>query len=330
MSDSERDLPDVSDAAAEHGQSVTQHGVHTDPAALEELADAAGAEQATGFGPDGSVTGYRAARTLRLEVELRRQLRRRRTQLLLAFVTLLPFILVAAFEIGETEANPRSGGFIDLATASAPNFVVVALFVSGSFLLPMIVALYFGDTISSESSWSSLKYLLAIPVPRHRLLRQKAIASGLLSALTIVILPVSALVAGTIWYGTGEAISPTGDSIAFSDSLVALALATAYLLVHLAWVAGLALLLSVSTDAPLGAVGGAVLVSILSQILNQITALGDLRDFLPTHFSFAWMDLIATDVEWTGMASGALSATLFATVFGLLAARTFATKDVTS
>ena len=61
-----------------------------------------------------------------------------------------------------------------------------------------------------------------------------------------------------------------------------------YLAVHLSWVAALALLLSVSTDAPLGAVGGAVMASIVSQILDQITALEDLRDYLPTHYGTAW------------------------------------------
>ncbi|RBM22948.1 ABC transporter permease [Prauserella sp. PE36] len=305
------------------------HGVHTDPAALDELTDAASSET-TEVGADGAVAGYRASRTLRLGVELRRQLRRRRTQLVLGFVALLPFILVVAFEIGDANPNNRSGGFIDLATASAPNFVVLAMFVSGSFLLPMIVALYFGDTIASESSWSSLKYLLAIPVPRHRLLRQKAITSALLSALTLAVLPVVSLLVGVLWYGAGDAISPTGDSISFGQSVVAILLGTVYIMIQLAWVAGLGLLLSVSTEAPLGAVGGAVLVSILSQILDQITALGDLRDFLPTHFSFAWMDLIATDIDWTEMASGALSAALYATIFGLLAARRFATKDITS
>ncbi|WP_298178220.1 ABC transporter permease subunit [Saccharomonospora sp.] len=303
-------------------------GVHTDPAALDDLS-AAGATTGE-VGSDGAVAGYRANRTLRLGVELRRQLRRRRTQLVLALVTLLPFILVAAFEIGDADPNRRSGAFIDLATASASNFVVVALFVSGSFLLPMIVALYFGDTVASEASWSSLKYLLAIPVPRHRLLRQKALASALLSGLTLVLLPLIALGIGVVRYGAGEAISPTGDSVPFGRSLVAIALGTGYIMVQLSWVAALGLLLSVSTDTPLGAVGGTVLVSILSQILDQITALGDLRNFLPTHFSFAWMDLIATDVDWANMASGILSALLYATVFGLLAARRFATKDITS
>lgn len=304
-------------------------GVHTDPAALQELSDLATAEPAE-VGPDGAVAGYRADRTLRLGVELKRQLRRRRTQLVLAFVAVLPFILVVAFQIGQSSPNRRSGGFVDLATASAPNFVVLAFFVSGTFLLPMIVALFFGDTIASESSWSSLKYLLAIPVPRQRLLRQKAAVSGLLSIAALVLLPVVSLLVGIIWYGAGDAISPTGDAVGFGDSLLALLMSTVYIVVQLAWVAGLALLLSVSTDAPLGAVGGTVLVAILSQILDQITALGGLRNYLPTHYSFAWLDLISTDIDWTNLASGVLSSILYTTVFLLLAGRRFARKDVTS
>jgi ABC-2 type transport system permease protein len=315
------------DRAAQNA--ALDHGVHTDPAALDELTAAARQEQVE-VGTDGGVAGYRASRTLRLGVELRRQLHRRRTQLVLGFVVLLPFILVIAFEVGQSSPNRRSGGFVDLATASAPNFVVLALFVAGGFLLPTIVALFFGDTIASEASWSSLKYLLAIPVPRHRVLRQKAIASGLLSVLALVLLPLVSLVVGLIWYGAGDAISPTGDAIPFGRSLVVIALATVYIVIQLAWVAGLALLLSVSTDAPLGAVGGAVLAAILSQILDQITALGSLRNYLPTHYSYAWMDLIATDIDWTAMAAGVLSAVAYATVLLLIAARRFATKDITS
>ncbi|WP_424190615.1 ABC transporter permease [Actinokineospora sp. G85] len=303
--------------------------VYTDPGAIDGLERAAAGEH-TGFDADGSVEGFSAAKTLPLRVELVRQLRRRRTQLLLGFLVLLPFVLWAAFEFGQDAGNRRSGGFVDLATASAPNFVVFVLFAAGSFLLPMIVALFFGDTVASEASWSSLKYLLSMPVPRHRLLRQKAAASAILSLLALVLLPLVALLVGMVFYGTGEAVSPTGDAIPFSDSLLAMAGSVGYIAVNLLWVAALALLLSVATNAPLGAVGGAVLVSILSQILDQITALGGLRDYLPTHFSFAWSDLISNDIDWTNMTEGAFSAVVYAAVFGLLAARRFRLKDVTS
>lgn len=305
------------------------HGVHTDPAALAELTEAA-EHELTETAASGAVAGYVASRTLRFSVEIRRQLRRRRTQLVLGLVALLPFILVLAFEIGSANPNRRQGGFIDLATVSAPNFVVVTLLVSGSFLLPMIVALFFGDTIASEASWSSLKYLLAIPVPRHRALRQKATVGGALAALSLTLLPAVALAAGVLWYGAGDAISPTGDAAPFGTSVISLALAVGYIIIQLSWIAGLALLLSVSTDAPLGAVGGAVLASIISLMLDQITALEDLRNYLPTHYSLAWTDLMATDVDPTAMANGALTSLCYATVFGLLAARKFARKDITS
>jgi ABC-2 type transport system permease protein len=278
----------------------------------------------------GTATGYRPGATLRLRVELVRQLRRRRTQIALGFLVLLPFILLAAFELGSDGSNNSSGDLVDLATTSGANFTIFTLFASSGFLLVVVVALFFGDTVASEASWSSLRYLLAAPVPRARLLRQKAMVSALLSALALFLLPAVATAVGVLFYGAGDALSPAGESTPFDNAIVRISLAVVYLFVHLSWVAALAMLLSVSTDAPLGAVGGAVLVSILSQILDSITALGDLRDYLPTHYAFAWADLLSGDVDWSDMAWGAFSSVSYAAVFGLLAWRRFATKDVTS
>jgi ABC-2 type transport system permease protein len=308
-----------------------EHGVHTDPSAIADLVAVAENEHASVAG-DGSVTGYRGSRTLRLGVELRRQLRRRRTQFALGFLAVLPFLLLIAFKAAPNQSNSRSASsaFVDLATSSGLNFAIFALFASASFLLVVVIALFFGDTVASEASWSSLKYLLAIPVPRGRLLRQKAVVSGLLSVLGLIVLPAVALVVGLIWYGGGDLISTTGESMAFGTGVVRLALAVAYLIVYLTWIAGLALLLSVSTDAPLGAVGGAVLVSIVSQILDSITALGDLRDYLPTHYATAWSDLLSADLDWGDMVRGSFSSLAYCAVFLALAARRFARKDITS
>ena len=134
-----------------------------------------------------------AGAPLPVRVELARQLRRRRTQLALGFLVVLPFLLLIAFKIGNGSSNRNSGQFVDLATQSGANFTVFALFASASFLLVVVVALFFGDTVASEASWSSLKYLLAAPVPRGRLLRQKAVVSGLLSIAGLVLLPVVSL-----------------------------------------------------------------------------------------------------------------------------------------
>ncbi|HWC79376.1 MAG TPA: ABC transporter permease subunit [Pseudonocardiaceae bacterium] len=278
----------------------------------------------------GAATGYRPGHTLPIRVELIRQLRRRRVQITLAFMAILPFILLGAFKIGNGSSNRNSGQLVDLATSSAINFVVFALFAAAGFLLIVVVALFFGDTVASEASWSSLKYLLAIPVPRGRLLRQKAIVAGLMSLAGLVLLPAVGLVVGLIWYGDGDMVSPTGEALPFGMALGRLGLGVVYLAINLVWVAGLALLLSVSTNAPLAAVGGAVLVSIVSEILDSITALGGLREYLPTHYAYAWADLFSTDIDWGDMARGVLSASLYGVIFTALAARRFATRDITS
>jgi ABC-2 type transport system permease protein len=278
----------------------------------------------------GAAPGYRAGATLPLHVELVRQLRRRRTVLTLAFLALLPFLLLVAFTIGHDNRSRGGATLVDLATASGLNFVVFAIFSTAGFLLVIVVALFFGDTVASEASWSTLRYLLAAPVPRGRLLRQKAVVAALLSVAALVLLPAVAMAVGVLAYGAGDLVSPTGQSLDFATAVGRLALAPGYLAVHLAWVAGLALLLSVSTDAPLGAVGGAVMVSILSQILETIEALGDLRDYLPTRFNTAWADLLASPIDWGHLASGAFSGLTYATVFGVAACYRFATKDITS
>ncbi|MGQ0575640.1 MAG: ABC transporter permease [Pseudonocardia sp.] len=275
-------------------------------------------------------TGYRPHHTLPLRVELVRQLRRRRTQVAFGLTALLPVLLWVAFELADDGPPTSSLNLVDLAKGSAANFAVFALFASAGFLLVVVVALFFGDTVASEASWSSLRYLLAAPIPRARLLRQKAIVAGVLSLATILLLPVVSLLVGALAYGTGNLVSPTGESLTFATAAGRVLLGALYIAVHLAWVAALAMLLSVSTDAPLGAVGGAVMVSIVSQILDQITALEDLRDYLPTHYANEWANLLAQQVDWGDMTRGVLSAVLYAAVFGALAVWRFARKDVTS
>jgi ABC-2 type transport system permease protein len=280
--------------------------------------------------PIEASTGYRPQHTLPVRIELVRQLKRRRTQVTFALVALLPVILWVAFSLADNGPPTGSLNLVDLAKGSAANFAVFALFASASFLLVVVVALFFGDTVASEASWSSLRYLLAAPIPRARLLRQKAIVAAILSVAAILLLPTVALLVGSLAYGTGNLVSPTGESLSFAAGASRVLLGALYVAVYLSWVAALGLLLSVLTDAPLGAVGGAVMASIVSQILDQITALEDLRDWLPTHFANAWAALLADQVDWGDMTRGVFSAVCYATVFSALALWRFGRKDITS
>ncbi|MFC5993078.1 ABC transporter permease [Pseudonocardia hispaniensis] len=285
--------------------------------------------QVGAFAADSAATSpsYRPHRTLPVRVELIRQLRRRRTVVTFALLALLPVILWIAFSLASEGPPGGSFNLVDLAKQSGPNFAVFALFASAGFLLVVVVALFFGDTVAAEASWSSLRYLLAAPIPRARLLRQKAIVAGLLALAAVVLLPVVSLIVGSLAYGTGDLVSPAGESLGFLTAGGRVLLGALYIAVQLSWVAALALLLSVSTDAPLGAVGGAVTVSIVSQILDQITALGELRNWLPTHDATAWSALLAQQVDWSEMTRGVFSALTYTLVFAALATYRFLHKD---
>ncbi|MFI1923838.1 MULTISPECIES: ABC transporter permease [unclassified Streptomyces] len=276
-------------------------------------------------------SGYQAGRTLPLRVELVRQLKRRRTLVMGGILAALPFVLLIAFAIGgEPGGRNNQVTLMDTATASGANFAAVNLFVSAGFLLVIPVALFCGDTVASEAGWSSLRYLLAAPVPRARLLWSKLVVGLGLSLAAMVLLPVVALAVGSAAYGWGPLELPTGGALASGTAAQRLVIVVGYVFVSQLVTAGLAFWLSTKTDAPLGAVGGAVGLTIVGNVLDAVTALGDWRDFLPAHWQFAWADAVQPTPEWSGMIQGTAVSVTYALVLFALAFRGFARKDVVS
>lgn len=280
----------------------------------------------------GGAPGYDRLRALPLRVELRRQIGRRRTQLTLALVAVLPVLLVLAFKIGGAAGPGRDGRItlVDFATVGAANFTLFTIFAASSFLLVIVFALFAGDTVASEASWSSLRYLLIAPIGRGRLLRQKLIVALALSLATLVLLPAMALLCGWAGFGWHPVQSPTGNALTTAEALGRLAVIVGYVAISLLFVTALAFYAGVRTDAPLGAVGSTVLVVIVSDILDNVTALGSLRAVLPTHYSAAWLDALGPTVTWDAMLRGVLSSLVYSTVLFALAWRRFLRKDILS
>jgi len=284
--------------------------------------------------------GFRPERTLRLQVEFVRQLRRRRTQLAALVLLVLPVIIALAFQISSDtgSAGTAQGGsgragapaLVNLATTGATNFALFTEFASAGFLLVVIVALFCGDTVASEASWSSLRYLLAIPVPRSRLLRQKLIVALCLSFGANLLIPAWSYLVGGAFFGWAPGQSPLGGTFTAGVALERLLIVVCYASVQSLLVAALAFLLSVLTDAPLGAVGGATMLVVVSNILDSITALDPYRRFLPTHFQYSWLDALGQSVVWDDMMRGTGLALIYSAVFFALAWWWFQEKDILS
>src|SRR5664279_563512 len=271
---------------------------------------------------------YDPRRTLALRVEFARQLKRRRTQIVLLLLLVLPIVIALAFKIGGAGDQNDAGALVSLATAGASNFALFTEFAAVGFLLVVVVSLFCGDTVASEASWASLRYLLAQPVPRSRLLRQKFIVASTLSVAANIMLPAWALLVGGVFFGWAPARSPLGETFDTAASLMRLLVIVSYVCGQLLVVAALAFLLSVSVDNPLGAVGGATLLVVVSNILDQITALDPYRRYLPTHWNYSWVDTLSSPIRWDDMLRGTGLSFVYAAIFLTLAWLRFDRKDI--
>ncbi len=280
---------------------------------------------------------YQASTTLPYRVELFRQFRRKRTLYAYLFIVSLPLIVAIAVKFGTaghnggpTRFGAGSADLIGLATKGAMNFTTTMFYFATPFLLIAVIALFNGDTVASEASWSTLRYLLASPVPRTRLLTQKLKVSLTLSLGALILLPVVSWIIGGLAFGYGPLQTPLGATFTNSVSVNRIAIMTIYLSITLLFVAGLAFYLSCITDLPLGAVGGAIGLVILSNILDAISGLGSLRNWLPTHFSFSWFDALNNNIDWTNMIRGASYAVMWFGAFIAISIVRFGKKDITS
>jgi len=280
---------------------------------------------------------YTPGKTLPYRLELYRQIKRKRTLFSYIFVISLPVIVALAVKFGTsgnstgpTRFGSGTADLIGLATKGAANFTATMFYFATPFLLVAVISIFNGDTVASEASWSTLRYLLAAPVPRTRLLIQKLKVSLTLSLFAVVLLIGTSWAVGAVAFGLAPMQTPLGVTLGNALATERIVIIGFYLAIVLLSVAGLAFYLSVSTDVPLGAVGGAIGIIILSNILDAISGLGTIRNWLPTHYSFSWFDALSSSIDWTQMIRGASYSLILFAVLISLAVIKFNKKDVTS
>ncbi|MFV0461690.1 MAG: ABC transporter permease [Nostocoides sp.] len=271
------------------------------------------------------------SRPLSYAAEWSREVGRRRTTWILVVVLALPAIFVGAFALDTGSPGAATGSrFVDIATLGAANFTAFSLLVAAELLVFILAALLVGDPVPTEASWSSLRYLLTAPVGRARLLTSK-LAVGLTHVLLVlIILPAWSFLIGSAAYGLAPLSIPGGGTLSNGDLLPRLVVAIGYLFVAVLPIAGLAFLIGVGSQTPLAAVGGALVVYIVSGILDTIDALGSWRNGLPGHYARAWLDLLQPTIDWTAMRHGLLWSLLWGLALFALGYWRFARRDVLS
>jgi ABC-2 type transport system permease protein len=65
-------------------------------------------------------------------------------------------------------------------------------------------------------------------------------------------------------------------------------------------------------------------------VLDAITALGSLREWLPAHWQYSWADALQPQLEVGGMIQGVSLSLSYGAILLALAFRGFARKDIVS
>jgi ABC-2 type transport system permease protein len=264
-------------------------------------------------------------------VELIKLLRRPRTWVTIALLTGLP-VLVAIF-LKVTGIGPRPGegpAFLAQVLNNGALYPAAALALVLPVFLPVSVSIVAGDSIAGEASYGTLRYLLARPVGRTRLLASKLLAAIVFIFLAVAIVAMVAFLTGASLFGVEPLATVSGGTIAAQDATWRTAVTVVYVGASMLGVAALATFLSTTTDSSLAAALGALAVLITFQVLDLLEAASVLHPYLPTHYWLAFVDLFRSPVLWRNVVRGFAIQGVWVMLLLGAAWANFATKDIKS
>jgi ABC-2 type transport system permease protein len=277
-----------------------------------------------------------------IRIELVKQWRRPRTVLTFAALTLFTVALTIALAASGAGKIERVGDIPLLVVPNRSGFSVpvIALSSTMKFFLPLAVAIFAGESVAGEASWGSLRYSLAGPVSRTRYLFSKLVVALMFSVAAVVIVPLAALVVGTIAFGwhpftaldgsASTALHSTVVSFGTGAALARLAVGTAYVTAGMTSILAFAFLLSTLTTRPFAAVAGGVGLTIVSRVLNgdYLPGVAVLNPYMPNNDVDLWQHFFQQPAQTTGMLHFLVLQAVYVTVFLTAAWWWFTRKDI--
>jgi ABC-2 type transport system permease protein len=256
--------------------------------------------------------------------------RRLRTWALLAALAAVPILIAVAVRITGGSRSGRGPQFLDQITANGLFVGFTALVVCVPLFLPLTVGVVAGDTLAGEASHGTLRYLVIAPAGRVRLLAVKYAGAAVfcLVASLVVILAGSAI--GGILFPIGPVTLLSGTVVSVGEAFLRLLYIAAFVTVSLFGLCAIGLFFSTLTDVPVGAMAATIVLSVVSQVLDQLPQLDALHPWLFSHYWFGFADLLRDPVSWDSFGSNALLQLGYFAVFGALAIGRFTTKDILS
>jgi ABC-2 type transport system permease protein len=296
------------------------------------LADTA---PATSGGPvvaPGSAPGAVRAWWRLLASELRLVFRRWRNLALLGVLVVLPTILGIALKLsapGGGDEGPNSFFFNQLA-GNGVFLAFIALTIMLALVLPLTVAVVSGDSVAGESGSGTLRYLLAVPAGRTRLLAVKYVAAVSYGLAGTALVAAVSLLLGVLLFPVGPVTLLSGTTVPMADGLLRLLFVTLYVAAGMAALAAIGLAVSTFTEHPIAAIATTLVLAVASEVADQVPQFAAVRPYLPTHWWLSFDALLRSPIAAADLLHGLLSFGVYAVIFLLVAWARFTSADVTS
>jgi ABC-2 type transport system permease protein len=266
-----------------------------------------------------------------LRSELRLVFGRRRNQVLLVGLALVPVLLgTVLFLTRDSALSGQGPSFVGQVTGNGLFLVIAALFLCLPFLLPLCIGIASGDAVAGEAQAGTLRYLLVVPVPRTRLLTVKAVAALAFAGAAVLAVAVTGLVVGAAYFGLHDVTLLSGGSVPVGEGVLRVAGVVAYVALSLTGLVAVGLFFSTLTEVPVGAMAATVVVAIVSTVLDSLPQVSAIHPGLLTHHWFDFAEFLRIQVDWGVLGGGLLVQVAWVAVFGSLAWARFTTADVTS
>ena len=265
-----------------------------------------------------------------LRSELRLIFLRWRNLILLAVLAAIPVLVGIALRLAGTGNGGQGPPFLDQVAGNGVFLAFLALTVMLTLVLPLAVAVVSGDSVAGEAGHGTLRYLLAVPVGRTRLLGIKY--TGLLCYCLVACLLIAlvSLAVGAAAFPIGPVTLLSGNTVPLADGLVRLLLVTLYVACGMAALAAIGLAVSTFTEHAIAAIAAILVITIGSEVADNVPQFSVVHPFLPTHWWLSFDGLLRSPVAWGEIGQGLLSFGIYAVIFAAIAWARFTTSDVTS
>ena len=213
-----------------------------------------------------------------LRSELKIIFGRRRNIAGLGVLAAVPVILAVSARLSSGQV-----GGPDFISAIVGNGLFVAfgaLALELPLFLPLAVSAISGDSVAGEANLGTLRYLLAIPAGRTRLVVIKYFAIVIFACAATFLVALVGSIMGLALFGGGDMTLLSGTQTSLADGVWRLMLSSLYLAAQFSALGAIGLFVSTLTEQPVGATIAIVLVNVLMFILGTIDQLAWLHPWL--------------------------------------------------